>query len=88
MFIAKFRCFCPFSFTCHDGGNARRGGPISVRARTTVSGTVRVCMYAARRVGQALARASGVVAQRGADAALSNFAKIWLSQHVEVLLTT
>ena len=45
-------------------------------------------MWVARRVGQTLVRASGVVAQRGADAALPNFAKIGLSQHVEVLLTT
>ena len=49
---------------------------------------MRACMRVARRVGQTLVRASGVVAQRGADAALPNFAKIGLSQHVEVLLTT
>ena len=45
-------------------------------------------MRAARRVGQAVVRANDVVAQHGADAALPNFAKIGLSKHIEVLLTT
>ncbi len=52
------------------------------------SGTVRVGMSRVWRVPELTARARGVVAQRGADAALPNFAKIGLSQHVEVLLTT
>ena len=72
----------------HDGGIRSPSNRISVCASVLPSGTVRLGMRAARRVGQAVVRANDVVAQHGADAALPNFAKIGLSKHIEVLLTT